>query len=168
MSYTKNLFKFATLALIAGPFANADEAFIGYGVGVFHDADDFLGQMKAGEIGYRSFIFEGLYWQNKGGFWGEGSNDKTRSSSGYFSTGIGLEVDLQPLELRSGYGLAAITTPDSQLGSIFPQFQGEVYVGVRDKVGDGLGLQYSHLSCASFCTPNQGRDFISILLSQKW
>lgn len=156
------------LLAIACSTAHADEAFVGYGVGVFHDASEYTGQMKVGEVGYRHFLVDGIYWQNKVGYWGEGSNDKTRSSSGYGSTGFGLEMDLQPLELRSGYGVAFITSPDSQLGSRFPQFNGEAYAGLRDKRGDGIGLQYEHVSCASFCTPNQGRDFLIIQMSMKW
>lgn len=155
------------LLLACGP-THADEAFLGYGVGVFHDASDYAGQMKVAEVGYRHFFFDGLYWQNKVGYWGEGSNDKTRKASGYLSSGLGMEVNLQPVEIRSGYGLAAITTPDSQLGSRFPQFQGELYLGVRDKKGDGIGFQYEHISCASFCSPNEGRDFVILQLSQRW
>lgn len=154
--------------LLACSTAHADEAFLGYGVGVFNDASYYTGQMKVGEVGYRHFLIDGIYWQNKVGYWGEGSDDRTRKSSGYLSTGLGMEVNLQPMEFRSGYGLAGITTPDSQLGARLPQFQGEAYLGVRDKQGDGIGLQYEHISCASFCTPNQGRDFLIIQLSTKW
>lgn len=163
-----NDFCLGVILLLACADTHADEAFFGYGVGVFNDASEWTGQMKVGEVGYRHFLFSGVYWQNKFGYWGEGSNDKTRKSSAFASTGLGMEVDLQPLEFRSGYGLAGISTPDSQLGASFPQFQGEVYVGVRDKKGDGIGLQYEHISCGSFCNPNQGRDFMTIQLSTKW
>lgn len=146
----------------------ADEAFLGYGVGILGDASQYVGQNKFGELGYRSFLLDGIYWQFKGGFWGEGSADPTRNASFWVSSGPGLEIDLQPIEIRSGWGLAAITSPDSQLGARFPQFNGEVYLGLRDKKGDGVGVQYEHISCASFCTPNHGRDFLILQLSQKW
>ncbi len=158
----------AILCLLAGAPAHADEAFVGYGLGVFNSADEWIGQVKVGEVGYRHFLFDGVYWQNKAGYWGEGSNDKTRRASAWVSSGVGMELDLQPFEMRSGYGLAAISHPDSQLGSRFPQFNGELYVGLRDKEGDGVGFQYEHISCASFCSPNQGRDFVILQLSQKW
>lgn len=154
--------------LLLSNVALADEAFLGYGLGVFNDANEFLGQNKYGELGYRTFVWDGIYWQFKGGYWGEGSADKTRNAGFFASMGPGLELDLQPIEIRSGWGLAAISSPDSQLGSRFPQFNGELYLGLRDRKGDGIGVQYEHLSCASFCTPNQGRDFIILQLSQKW
>src|SRR5271167_920999 len=131
--------------LISTP-AHADEAFVGYGVGVFHDADQFLGQMKIANIGYRHFLFDGLYWQNKLGYYGEGSGDLTRKSSGFFSSGLGFEVSLLPVEFRGGAALAAITTPDSKLGAVFPQMNEDVSLGVRDKNGNGAALQYNHLS----------------------
>lgn len=155
------------LALIAAP-CRADEAFLGYGVGIFGDADQYIGQNKFGELGYRSFLWDGIYWQFKGGFWGEGSADPTRNAGFWVSSGPGLEIDLQPVEIRSGWSLAAISSPDSQLGSRFPQFNGELYLGLRDRKGDGIGAQYEHISCASFCTPNHGRDFLILQLSQKW
>lgn len=158
----------ALLCLLATTPSQADEVFAGYGVGVFHDADNYTGQMKIAEIGFRHFVFEGVYWQNKIGYWGEGSDDKTRKNSGYYMTGLGMELDLRPFEMRSGYGVGLITTPDSQLGARFPQFNGELYVGLRDKKGDGIGARYNHFSCASLCDPNHGRDAVIIELSTKW
>ena len=146
----------------------ADEAFVGYGVGILHDADHYIGQNKYFELGYRDFLYKGVYWQYKGGFWGEGSSDQTRQAGFWASTGPGLELDLNPVEFRSGWGIAAISNPDSQLGAYFPQFNGEVYMGLRDKKGDGFGFQYEHISCANFCSPNQGRDFITVQLSLRW
>lgn len=160
--------KLLLLLLLMSSTCRADEAFLGYGLGIFNDAEYFVGQNKYGEIGYRQFLWDGIYWQYKGGFWGEGSPDSTRKAGFWVSTGPGLELDLQPIEIRSGWSIAAISTPDSQLGSRFPQFNGELYFGLRDKKGDGVGIQYEHISCASFCTPNQGRDFLILQLSQKW
>lgn len=156
------------MVLFLSSICLADEAFIGYGVGVFNDANDFLGQNKYAYVGYREFLYKGIYWQEKGGFWGEGSPDQSRKSGGWISSGPGLEMDLEPFEMRSGYGLAAITSPDSQLGAVFPQFNGELYLGLRDKKGDGVGFEYDHISCASFCSPNEGRDFVTVQLSIKW
>jgi Lipid A 3-O-deacylase (PagL) len=158
----------AALLILSSSVAMADEGFIGYGLGVFHDADEHLGQNKYLELGLREDIWQGIYWQYKGGFWGEGSTDPTRKAGFWVSTGPGFEVDLNPVEFRSGWGLAAISNPDSQLGSYFPQFNGEIYLGLRDKKGDGVGFQYEHISCATFCNPNQGRDFVILQLSQKW
>ena len=146
----------------------ADEAFSSYGIGVFGDADYHMAQMKVGELGYRDFLFGGIYWQHKVGYWGEGSPDPSRKSSFFVSSGPGMEVDLQPIEIRSGWGLAAISNPDSQLGGRFPQFNGELYLGLRDRKGDGIGIEYEHVSSAGIVTPNHGRDAILLQLSQKW
>lgn len=146
----------------------ADEAYLGFGVGMFNDADSHVGQNKYGELGYRSFVWDGIYLEYKGGFWGEGGPDQTRKAGAFIAAGPGLEVDLQPVEIRSGINLAAISSPDSQLGGYFPQFNEELYIGLRDKKGDGIGLQLEHISCATFCNPNQGRNALMLLLSQKW
>jgi hypothetical protein len=146
----------------------ADEGFLGYGLGILHDADHSFSQNKYAEVGYREEIWYGIYWQNKLGYWGENSPDTSRKASFWGSSGLGLKVDLSPVEFRSGWGLAAITRPDSQLGGAFPQFNGEFYVGVRDKHDNGIGLQYEHISSAGIWKPNEGRDFITLQLSQKW
>jgi hypothetical protein len=146
----------------------ADEAFVGYGLGVSESAVNSKAETKMVYIGEREFLLNGIYWQNKLGFWGDGSGNPNRSSSFYGSSGLGLELDLQPLELHSGYGLAAISSPDEYLGGRFPQFQGEAGAMLRDKKGDGIGLTYTHISSAGLVTPNQGRDFVTLELSIKW
>ena len=155
------------LLLLFSTTAMADEAFVGYGLGILRGADTFLGQTKYVDLGYREFMWDGIYWQNKLGGIGEGSPDQTRKGGAWASTGLGLEVELQPLELRGGGALAGITNPDSQLGGYF-QFNEDVSVGLRDKKGDGIALQYNHLSCGTLCSPNLGRDFVILELSQKW
>ena len=158
------------LLLLIGIVNNSygEEAFIGYGVGIFNDSNYFLGQNKYIDVGYRSFMWDGFYWSFKGGYEGEGSPDIGRKSGFFASSGPGLEIDLQPLELRSGWGLAMISTPDSQLGGYFPQFNGTASIGLRDKHGDGIALEYNHISSAGFVNPNIGRDFMILELSQKW
>lgn len=160
--------KLLCLLLLISNVALADEGFLGYGVGVFHDADQYTGQNKYFEVGYRSDIWEGIMWQYKGGFWGEGSQDTTRKNGFWISSGPQFQVDLQPLEIRTGWGLAMISNPDSQLGGRFPQFNGELYLGLRDKRGNAIGFQYEHISSAGLVTPNQGRDFVTLQLSTRW
>lgn len=156
------------LLLISNVCIAADEAFLGYGLGVFKSASESSIQVKVIDGGIRSFLIDGIYWQIKGGYWIDSSSDPTRKSGGFASSGPGMEVNLAPVEIRSGWGLGFITTPDSILGGVFPQFNGELYIGLRDKKGDGIGLEYNHISSAGLVTPNQGRDFIILQLSQKW
>lgn len=156
------------MASMASVTAQADEAFFSFGVGVANSAKHSAGETKVGSIGLRQEIYQGIYWQWKGGFYGDGSGDPTRKGSGYVSAGPGMLIDLKPIEMRAGYGLAAITTPDSYLGGRFPQFQGEIYIGFRDHRGNGIGVQYEHISSAGLVTPNNGRDFMVLQLSQQW
>lgn len=157
----------ALLALISTP-ALADTMYSGYGLGVFNSAKSSAAEVKVGHIGYLKDLWDGVYWQAKVGYWGDGSGDGSRRNSAYVSTGPGLLIDLGQVEIRSGWGLAAISTPDSYLGGHFPQFNGDLYVGLRDKRGNGIGLQYEHTSSAGLVTPNAGRDFILLQISQSW
>jgi hypothetical protein len=145
----------------------ADEGFMSFGIGVFNSAKKSRGETKVFNMGYRPDLIDGIYWQHKIGFWGDGAHDG-RKSSLYVSTGPGLKVDLAPVEIRAGYGIGAISTPDAYLGGHIPQFQGELYIGLRDRRGNGIGLQYEHISSAGLVMPNKGRDFLVIQLSQKW
>ena len=156
------------LLLLFSTTAHADESFFSFGVGVANSAKRSSGETKVANLGIRNEIYQGIYWQWKLGFYGDGSGDPTRKGSGYASVGPGMLIDLRPLELRAGYGIAAITTPDSYLGGCFPQFQGEFYIGIRDYRGNGIGAQYEHISSAGLVTPNQGRDFVVLQLSQQW
>ena len=90
-----------------------------------------------------------------------------RSSSGFISSGLGLNVDLQPLEIRGGGALSLITNPDVQLGGVF-QFNEDISVGLRDIKGNAIALVYNHFSCGSFCSPNLGKDSVSLELSEVW
>lgn len=160
-------FLLGLLLLVSMP-VHAEEAFASFGVGVFHSAERSLGETKVGNFGFRQELYQGVYWQFKGGYWGDGSGDPSRNGSAFVSTGPGMTVDLRPVEMRAGYGLAAISSPDSYLGGRFPQFQGEIYLGVRDPRGNGIGLEYDHISSAGLVSPNMGRDFVVLQLSQKW
>lgn len=146
----------------------AGEAFIAYGLGVFNSAKYSPTETKMINGGYRAEIYDGLYCQFKGGYWSDMSGDPGRRDSLYGSVGPGLEISLNPVEIRSGWSLGMISTPDKYLGGIFPQFNGELYVGVRDKKNDGVGVKYEHISSAGIVTPNFGRDFVTLELSIKW
>lgn len=146
-------------------YGRADELAIGYGVGVFKSADKSLGEMKVFNLENKDNIWDGLYWDYQLGYIGQGAGDEGRKSMFFGSTGPGFEVNLAPVEIRSGWGLAAISNPDTQLGGMFPQFHGDFSIGLRDVKGDGIAIQYNHISSAGIVTPNQGKDFILLKLS---
>jgi len=145
----------------------ADEGFMGFGLGAFNSAKFGPGEVKMYDLGYRWDTPQNIYWQAKGGFWGQGANSEGMRSSGYASTGPGFRVDLNPVEFHTGAALALITTPDSYLGGVF-QFNVDIGVTLRDKMGNGIGFAYSHLSSAGLEFPNQGRDFWVLELSQRF
>ena len=148
--------------------AHADEGFFGFGVGLANSAKNSRGEVKLFNGGIREDLFQGIYLQGKFGYWGDGSGDPNRSGSLFVSAGPGFLVDLSPLEIRTGWSLAMISTPDGYLGGRFPQFNGEIYVGLRDYRGNGVGLQYDHISSAGLVNPNAGRDFFTLQVSQRF
>ena len=154
--------------LLVSSLAQAEELSIGYGAGILADGNHYIGEVKHLTISYRSTLWDGIYTQYKIGYFGDGSPEPDRNSSFWGSVGLGLEVDLLPVEIRSGWGLAAISNPDSRLGGMFPQLHGDLYLGLRDKRGNGIGVQYCHLSSGGLVSPNYGRDFLLLVLSQKW
>jgi len=137
----------------------SDEMYLSFGFGAFSSAVNSPVEVKMYNGGYRLDIGNGFYCKFEGGAWADTSGQSGRSGSGYISSGPGIKIDLNPFEIRSGIALAAITTPDSYLGGAFPQFNEELYIGVRDKIGNGIGVEYEHISSANLYQENQGRDF---------
>lgn len=149
--------------------AHADEVFANYGVGVFASAaGGHPASTKAFSLGYREEMYGPWNIQYKVGYWGDGSGSNGRKSSGYASVGPLFKADFSPVEIHTGWGLAAITTPDSYLGGMFPQFNGQVGLVLRDHRGAGIGIDYEHISSAGLVVPNQGRDFVTVSISESW
>lgn len=144
------------------------EMFSGFGFGLFDSAKAKATEVKVTDFGYRLELCNGIYWQNKVAYWLDQSGDPRRKNSFYLSTGLGMLVDLKPIEIRVGTNLGFLASRDSYLGGHFPQFNEELYVGVRDKRGNGIGVKIEHISSAGFSQPNQGRDFVMLELSSKW
>ena len=156
----------ALILLFYSSQTHAQEIFLSYGLGAFNSSASLPSPTING--GYRYELYNGFYWHLTGGYWKDNSTDPTRKSSAYFSTGPGLLVDLNPVEIRNSVGLAAITNPDGYLGGSFPEFNEEIYVGLRDRHGNGIGVKYDHISSAGIYQPNIGRDFIMLEVSSKW
>lgn len=163
----RKIWLFFTLSLLISTTCVADETFLGFGVGVFDSAKHSPAEVRMLSGGIRQEVYRGVYYQAQAGLWADSSGDPKRTGSGFGSLGIGMLVDLHPVEIRSGWSLVGITSPDSYLGGPF-QFMGELYLGVRDSHENGIGVGYGHISSCGIYTPNIGRDTISIQLSQKW
>ncbi len=156
------------LPLIFISSVQANELSFGLGLGIGNSAVNSSVETKVLTASHIWDIYDGFYAKARAGYFSDKSGDPTRQSSGFGSFGLGMLVDLKPIEVRVGYGLAAITTPDSYLGGQFPQFSGDLYLGVRDRVGNGIGVSYQHISSAGIWTPNVGRDFMILEVGTHW
>jgi len=106
-------------------------------------ADDLLGGLRfAGEVGG--------YVDNLG-------NGRKGAALAKFQLGVspGPVVGLYGSAFS---GVCAISTSDTQLGSLY-QFCTDFGIGVRDNK-TFLGVTYSHISNAGLKLPNKGRDFL--------
>lgn len=156
----------ALWALMYSTIAQA-ESFLGYGLGIFGSAQYTPAETKVLTLGYRDDFVFGLKKQWEIGAWFD-SAGHGRSGSGIFSYQIGLEVTPGVFVLRSMHGLAYITNPDAYLGGSFPQFNHDIYLGVRDDRDRAIGLKYKHISSAGIFSPNMGRDFMMVELGVPW
>jgi hypothetical protein len=154
--------KLISLLLFVAMPTMANDAFIGYGVGVFHSAEYSRAETKVINLGYRQHITGPWSLQYKVGYWGDGSGQANRTASGYASVGPIFNINFDPLYLYTGWGIGAISNPDGYLGGRLPQFNGTVGFLVRDKQGAGIGASYEHISSAGFVMPNVGRDFVTL------
>lgn len=154
--------------LLTATKALSDEISIAYGLGEAESAVSSAAETKVFEISYRKSIAHAFYWAFEVGGWLDSSGDPNRSSSTFFSTSPGYIVDIGHFEIRNSYGISYVTSPDEYLGGSFPQFHGEVYVGIRDDAGCGFGVKYNHFSSAGIFTPNIGRDFAMLELNKRF
>lgn len=108
------------------------------------------GEGRSFQANYRETVWDNAYLQFKAGY----------LDGLHAGAGGGLLVDLKPVELRGG--LAAGPT----VGKSLLEFNGEAYLGVRDRIGNGIGLQWDYLS-KSVCG-GDGRDYVTIQLTQRF
>ncbi len=178
MSYKARVYKnkylvLGTWYLVLGLILSVDshaknsdrEVSFGLGLGIFKSADTFVDQVKIINFEYRKFFMPGFYWSLRAGFWNDQSSGENRNPSGYFSGSAGIKVNTQPIVARCGLGVSAITSPDSYLGGRFPMFNLELFLGLEDGYGNGIGLKYEHISSAGLVMPNLGRDFLLVQLN---
>lgn len=146
--------------------SNAEEVFGSFGIGVFNSAKSNPSEVRDIYVGWRKPIAQGTYFQVKGGMWAD-SAGQGRTNGGFIGVGPGMMVDLNPVLIRAGVNGTVITNPDAYLGGWF-QMNEEVYLGLRDGIGNSIGIVYDHFSNAGIVQPNQGRDMISIQVGQSF
>lgn len=155
------------LLILLAPYRALADSFLKYGIGLSRSAESSASETKMFSLGFRDQLFGGLVYQYEGGMWID-SASKGRMSSAFFDAGIGLEVRSGDLVLRSIHGVAFISTPDSYLGGYFPNFNHDIYVGIKDSNENSIGISYKHISNAGLMPPNVGRNFVSIDLGIPW
>lgn len=94
------------------------------------------------------------------GMWSDTGKNQGRTSSGFGQYELGVKPESDHFYVKAFYGLALITSPDSQLGGII-QFGGDAGFGFQDKLSF-VGLNYKHISSAGLEMPNKGRDNIQL------
>ena len=143
------------------------ESFIKIGSGVTSPAGAGAVDVSMTSFGFRDQILGALVYQYEAGLWLDSAGNG-RKSSALFNICIGLEVVSGPVVARSVHGPAFISTPDSRLGGYFPNFNHDIYLGLRDRRGNAVGLTYKHVSNAGLMPPNVGRDFLSVDIGIPW
>lgn len=163
----KNLIGFMIIFLISFivimlPCRSLADSFLKYGTGVINSKES-----KMISTGFRNNLFDSLVYQYEGGIWLDYA-EKGRKSSFFFDASAGIEATAGELVLRSTHGIAFISTPDVNIGGYLPNFNHDLYIGIRGKNGNSIGLNYKHISNLGLMPPNIGRDFVSIDLGVPW
>lgn len=150
------------IGLLLSVNAYAD-AFVSYGFGLFHSAKNSVVETKNASLGYRGGIFKNLHHKVELGGWTDTRKDLGRNGAGYGFYSLGVYVDADNFYGYSFVGAGGVTRTDSMLGGHF-QFSEDVGIGIKDKRGVSIGLNYKHISSAGIYNPNQGRDFLQLSL----
>ena len=142
-------------------------SFLKYGVGLYETSDKTLSSSKLFSLGYISEFLGPLVRQYEVGAYFDNSHREGASGSGFADFAIGLDVRPGDFVARSTWGAGAITSPDTILGGWF-QFTQDLYLGITDKTGNAIGLNYKHISSAGIYKQNKGRDFLTVQVSIPW
>ena len=158
-------FLFSTLLLLFSASAHAG-TFGKYGKGIDRTAEYGTAAVKNFSFGCNKPWYGPFMQQYELGLFADSSGHE-RSSSAYGFYSLGVEVAADPVVIRSLWGVGAISTPDDMLGGRF-QFTQDLLLGLRDKRGNLIGVDYKHISSAGIYDPNKGRDFITIQVEVLW
>jgi Lipid A 3-O-deacylase (PagL) len=137
-----------------------------YGIGVSNTAQYGNAASKTFSLGYNEQWWGPLIHQYELGLFTD-SSGHGREASAYGFYSVGIEVNADPLVLRSLWGAGLISSPDALLGGRF-QFTQDLLLGIRGKNGNLIGLDYKHISSAGIYKPNKGRDYLTIQVEIPW
>lgn len=145
-----------TVALLSR--AHAFEAH--FGPGVFTHSNSVT-DVKYLTVAEEGSINDNVVYRGLVGGWIDNRSDG--ESSALASVGIGLRVRPWIFYSRVLTGLAYVTHIDQFLGSHFPQFFEEIFLGMKEN-NTALGFSFVHYSNAGIIRPdmNRGRNFATL------
>lgn len=147
----------AAMFLAAMRTADASDWSVKFGPGIANGSS--TGATKMFGIRREEDIMDGIHYSFEGGGFVDNIGEGRRGSA-FVKTQFGVKPGMgKGVFGKAFFGPAAISSPDSVLGSI-PQFATDVGFGVSDEL-TGMGIGYSHISNAGlFSKINKGRDYI--------
>lgn len=154
--------KFAFILILFSSIAHAkgDEILLDAGLGAFSTEGYSLSQVKFAKIGLQEDLWYSLKQRfNVGGWLDNRGQGRTSSAFGGYQIGFDVENDVFEASVFTGPSL--ISSTDVALGGIL-QFNETVFLGIRDKSGDTIGMAYNHFSSAGLESPNLGKDFMCL------
>lgn len=159
------LFSLTFILLISSKICRA-EIFSRYGIGVYNSAKYNRAEVKVISLGYQKDS-KILLYQIEGGYWSDSIISDNRKGSFFGNLSSGIRVTPNSFYVESLWGISLISTLDSMLGGHF-QFNQDLGLGVLDKKGKSIGVNYKHMSSAGLYRPNLGRDFFTIKVVIPW
>ncbi len=135
----------------------ADKYSFKYGLGLVDDS--LTAQVKT--FSFRQEKELGLFDAHtalEGGVWTDVGTEAGRKPAVYGKLQLGIRPEAGSTYFKAFWGVAALSSKDSQLGGYFPQFALDTGFGFQGR-GSFVGLNYSHISSAGLVLPNKGRDF---------
>ena len=140
--------------------ADTDELLVDGALGVFNTDGKSISQVKFAKVGIQEDVWYALKQRFNVGTWVD-SRGPGFNTSGFAGYQVGFDVKNDVMEAGIFSGPTLITSPDIDLGGVF-QFNETVFLGVRDKGDESIGVVYNHLSSAGLEMPNLGKDFMGI------
>lgn len=159
--------KYILLFLFLCSSTSYADTFFKYGVGIGESAIKSKAETKFFTLGQNHPINNYLIYQYEAGLWAD-QGGYPRKTSGFVDLSAGVQITPGYAVIQTLWGLAAITSPDAYLGGAFPQFNQDLYIGLRDQTGAQIGFDYKHISSAGLCLPNKGRDAVLTKVGIPW